>query len=281
MRRSPPESYAETYPDRTPSTRSPSPPLPMSPLALIATARCLIRRRTIRGLACLLLAATVSGVGCSLPHDPNGTLVQVRGGTMHVGVSEAAPWVTRDGEVPAGIEVDLVRRFADDLGSEVEWVWGTQEEHLEALERFDLHLVIGGLTRATPWRGRIALSAPYFTDTLRVGLPPHVPDGVAAPRSLDGLRVAVAPGSALAATLEERGAVPVPTDSLPVADLPVAAAAWELKRWGFAPTDLDLGRVPRVVAVPPGENGWLVRLERFLRHHTGDVADALRTEDPP
>jgi polar amino acid transport system substrate-binding protein len=220
--------------------------------------------------------AVALGAGCSLPYDPNGTLDDVRGDTLSVGVSEAPPWVARHGEAPGGVEADLVRRFADDLGAEVEWIWGGPEEHLEALERFQLDLVIGGLTRASPWRKRVAFTAPYFTDTLRIGIPPGAP----VPRTLEGLRVAVAPGSVLAATLEERGAVPVPTRDLAAADGPVAASAWELARWGFAATSIELGHVRHVLAVPPGENGWLVRLERFLRRHADEVASALRTDAP-
>lgn len=222
------------------------------------------------------LVALAVGAGCDLPHDPNGTLEDVRGGTLRVGVSEAPPWVVRAGDAPGGVEADLVRRFADDLGAEVEWIWGDPEEHLEALERFQLDLVIGGLTRASPWRKRVSFTAPYFTDTLRVGVPPGAP----VPRELDGVRVAVEPGAALAATLEERGAVPVPTRDLAAVGGPVAAPGWELARWGFATTDLTLGHTRHVLAVPPGENGWLVRLDRFLRRHTSDIAATLRTDTP-
>ena len=194
---------------------------------------------------------------------------------MRVGVVEAPPWVTHDGDAAGGVEADLVRRFADELGADVEWIWGREQDHLEALERFELDLVIGGLTQATPWRGRVGLTNPYFTDTLRIGVPPGTPPL----RNLEGARVAVGPGSALAATLEERGAEPVPTDSLAGAGLPVAAPAWELQRWGFDQTEIELGQAHHVLAVPPGENGWLVRLETFLRH-APDVTAALTDEAP-
>ena len=223
-----------------------------------------------------LVTALALGAGCDLPHDPKDTLENVRGDTVRVGVSESPPWVVRDGGSPAGVEADLVRRFADDLGAEVEWIWGAPQEHLEALRRFQLDLVIGGLTRASPWRRHVAFTAPYFTDTLRIGALPGAPP----PADLDGVRVAVEPGSALAATLEERGAVPVPTRDLTAVNIPVAASAWELARWGFVAADADLGHTRHVLAVPPGENGWLVRLERFLRRHATDVAPALRTGVP-
>src|SRR4051812_2484546 len=94
-------------------------------------------------------------VGCDLPRDPEGTLNRVRGGTMRVGLVENPPWVIRTEGEPKGVEVELVRRFAAELGAKPEWHWGAEQKHMRAMEKFELDLVIGGLLDDTPWSDSI------------------------------------------------------------------------------------------------------------------------------
>jgi polar amino acid transport system substrate-binding protein len=97
-----------------------------------------------------------------LPRDPEGTLDRVRGGTLRVGGVDAPPWIVREGERATGPEAELVEAFARSLGARVEWRWASQDEHMHALERFELDLVAAGLTQATPWRTRVALTRPWL-----------------------------------------------------------------------------------------------------------------------
>ena len=63
---------------------------------------------------------------------------------MRVGVSESDPWVElRSGisEPSGGAEVELVRRFARDLGARIEWVPGSEEELVDAMKRGSLDLL--------------------------------------------------------------------------------------------------------------------------------------------
>jgi hypothetical protein len=60
--------------------------------------------------------------------------------------------------------------------------------------------------------------------------------------------------------------------------MPVAAYTWQLKEWGFEPTGVELPEEKHIVAVPLGENGWLVRLERFLRANREEAVELLRKE---
>src|SRR3546814_2639302 len=69
---------------------------------------------------------------------------------MRVGVSENPSWTMIDGATASGVEVDLVEAFAGELGARIEWVHGTEAELLAALERFELDLVVAGLTQDTP-----------------------------------------------------------------------------------------------------------------------------------
>jgi polar amino acid transport system substrate-binding protein len=78
--------------------------------------------------------------------------------------------------------------------------------------------------------------------------------------------------------LKEKGAVPVPVEDLSVARMPVAAYEWQLKEWGLEPTGVELPEEKHVMAVPLGENGWLVELERFLREHREEAEELLREE---
>ncbi len=144
--------------------------------------------------------------GCGpFPRDPEETLSNIRsGGTMRVGVVENPPWTSFDGDGPGGVEVELVERFAAELGSEIAWIRGGESELMRELERFELDLVIGGLTKDSPWSKRVGFSRVYFSE------------------SREGKK-------------EEH-----------------------------------------VIAVPPGENGWVMRLDRFLKREGGGISGSIR-----
>lgn len=109
-----------------------------------------------------LSAVLLAACGAVLPRDPEASLARAEErGALLVGVAESPPWVVRRGGEAAGVEADLVRGFAAGRGLRVEWRWGGVEEHLGALERFELDLVAGGLTSDSPWGKRVALTRRY------------------------------------------------------------------------------------------------------------------------
>ena len=225
-------------------------------------------------LVALLALATAS---CGLPRDPDGTLDRVRGGVLRVGVVHSPPWASlpSSGEA-AGVEPRLVRALAAGLGARVEWVPGGESELLGALEERQLDLVVGGLSATSPWAPKLALSRPYYTDTLALGPAPGEP----APGELRDVRVGVERSRVAAAALEGEGAVPVAVPDLARFAGPVAAPAWRLAQVGRRADGPVLHREERVVAAPPGENGWLVHVERFLHAHADSVGPLLRREAP-
>jgi polar amino acid transport system substrate-binding protein len=233
-----------------------------------------MRRSTSVSIGVLLVLAAA----CGLPRDPEGTLDRVRGGTLRVGVAHNPPWASlrADGEA-AGVEPRLVRQLAAELDARVEWVPGGETALLAALEQHRLDLVVGGLSAADPRGVKLGFSRPYYTDTVMLG----VAAGTAAPARLDGVRVGVERSRAGAAALAAKGAVPVPVDDLPRFAGPVAAPAWRIARAGRAAAEPVLGEERRVFAAPPGENGWLVRVERFLHAHRDSVPVLLRREEAP
>ena len=113
-------------------------------------------------LAALVLA-TVALCACERwPHDPEGTLERVTGGTLRVGATESPPALVRgEGGAATGPEAELVRAFARARDARVEWRWGAQDAHMEALERYELDLVAGGLTAASPWKSRVGFTRPW------------------------------------------------------------------------------------------------------------------------
>ena len=121
-----------------------------------------------------------------MPRDPEGTLKKVeQRRTIRVGLVENAPWVIRSGDQPLGVEPQLVRDLAASLGAAPEWHWGSEQEHMEALETYDLDLVIGGLESNTPWSKKIGLTrreAPEGGQARAVPLnEPYVPQHLAPP----------------------------------------------------------------------------------------------------
>ncbi|HEX3034964.1 MAG TPA: transporter substrate-binding domain-containing protein [Thermodesulfobacteriota bacterium] len=215
-------------------------------------------------------------IGCKIPQDPEGTLKRVQGGTMRVGVSDNEPWVIKgpNGE-PSGVEVELVRQFAKELNAKVEWDWGSVEEHMEALKHYELDLVIGGITEATPWKKEVGMTRPYFTSRIVVGVSPSA----TLPQDIEGKKVIVPQSGAVAAYVKDAGGIPVRIKDPSQVNGLMAAPEWQLKRLGLTPSKIELHQDKHVMAVPNGENAWVMRLEEFLHSHGSQITKRLKQQE--
>ncbi|WP_372624641.1 transporter substrate-binding domain-containing protein [Falsiroseomonas sp.] len=211
------------------------------------------------------------------PRDPDGTLDHVlASGRMRVAAVDHVPWViVREGEPPSGAEAELVEAFARSLGVAVEWRRAPAFKALEALQRGDADLAIGGFARQAVAAHKVASHTyAYFTEALVVAAAPGAP----VPRELNDQQVHAAPALMAGGLIRERGGVPVSerTDSVRLIALP----GWQFPARGLVPTGIVLRRDEHVVAVPRGENAWIMRLERFLRAQSGGMAARLQAHAP-
>jgi polar amino acid transport system substrate-binding protein len=227
------------------------------------------------GLAALVVAVllAVGVAGCGIPRDPESTLDRVRGGTLRAGIAAREPWTTLEGGRPGGVEVELVERFAAELGATVAWVDGSEADLMAALEVRELDLVVGGLTADTPWQAKAAITRSYATTRVVVAVPASQPP----PDDIAGLRVAVEAGTDAAGVLEDKtDAVPVRVaDVTRVKGSAVAVDEWLLDDLGLRDTGVHLSKAKHVMATPLGENAFLVRLERFLIANQAQVPALL------
>lgn len=118
-------------------------------------------RPSLAARAGALLLALASLACGRFPRDPEGTLEEVRGGVLRVGAVASPSLLERTPDGADGPEAQVVERVARALGARVEWVWLAEEEAMERLERFELHVVAAGLSERSPWSGRVALTRPW------------------------------------------------------------------------------------------------------------------------
>jgi polar amino acid transport system substrate-binding protein len=220
-----------------------------------------------------LLALVVAGAACQFPRDVEGTLDRVEGGTLRVGVIEDPPWVELGGPEPRGLEPTLVRRFADGLGAEVEWIEATESDLVDALAGFQIDLIIGGLDRSWVYGREVALTRPYIDTEVEIGLPP----GTELPDELGGERIWVERNSEAAALLkeEEEDAIPVVFDHLSQIDGPALLDTYEIDALDYELSDYILRDHEHAMAVAMGENGFLVELENFLLDRGTEAEELL------
>src|SRR3954451_16104876 len=81
---------------------------------------------------------------------------------MRVCLVENPQWVVRGMGEPVGPEVDLAHLFASRFAARPQWFWGGEQKHMEALRRFELDLVVGGLDDRTPWPKSVGITRPDF-----------------------------------------------------------------------------------------------------------------------
>jgi polar amino acid transport system substrate-binding protein len=230
-----------------------------------------------RSLLLIALAACVCCAACgSLPRDPEQTLRRVQQSRrLRVGLVENPPWVIRTPGGPAGAEVELVEQFAREVGATPEWHWGGEQEQMEAIEHYQLDLLVGGLTNKTAWSKYVGLTSPYFESRVLVGVRKSAPPL----KSVKGVPVAVESGDAAAYYLQSKGASVVPVDDLSRAGTSaVAAPEWQLEKMGLSPTDVKLRTEEHVMVAPPGENAFIKRLDEFLSRRRGDVKAMLEQQ---
>jgi polar amino acid transport system substrate-binding protein len=214
-------------------------------------------KRTVAAIAVVLMLA-----GCGWPRDAAGTLADVRSGVLRVGLTESPPWTSMpDTGQPVGAEVRLVERLAGRLDARVQWYPGSESALMPALRGRALDLVVGGLDAKSPWTSEASLTRPYVTMRTVVAAPP----GTAVPTELDGVRVAVQAGTAEVAALTAENAEVVAVPAVTGREgIPVVVGEWRLAELGLTRSAHEVGKLDHVWAVPPGENGWQVEVERFL-----------------
>jgi Bacterial extracellular solute-binding proteins, family 3 len=216
----------------------------------------------------LILALTV---GCDVPRDAEGTLARVRNGTMRIGFTANDPWVRLVGDQVAGIEPALLRQWAEQLGTRVEWVSGSEASLVEALHKGELDVIVAGLLSDTPFSSKLGLSQPYIKARIRFAVPPGTPP----PEDWAGRPVAVAPDRlAIRAMIREEEAMPTSPGAFSPSDLAVAAYDFEIEARGLVPADPVLATERHVIATRPGESAFLLALDRFLQDY--DEAKMLR-----
>lgn len=229
----------------------------------------------MRGVLSAVLIVLLAGCG-TIPRDPEGTLARVRGGVLRAGFTVAHPWATGPEDDPEGIEVDLVERFAQELDATVEWVEGSEAELFEALEVRSLDLVVGGLDAADPWVASAAVTRPYATTLLTVGVPEDEP----APPTLEGMTIAVEAGSAAEGLVIKADATPRPVPDITAADGPAAVDDWLLDDLALVDSEHVLAEHKHVLAAALGENAFLVELERFLFRERATIQAAIAGAPP-
>lgn len=223
-----------------------------------------------------LVAAMLASAACGLPNDPESTLDRVTGATMRVGVTENPPWVVLGDDGPSGVEVEIVELFARELGAEIEWHEGSAEDLAAALGVRELDLLVGGIVSTSGLAAHAGLSHPYLTTQVVVAVPPGTYKG-----DIAGLEVAVESATEEAGILDKTDAVPVRVDDVTEVDGPVAVEGYLVDDLGLDDTGVRLSETDHVMAVPHGENAWLVRLERFLLDHEDEVRGILEEEGGP
>lgn len=194
---------------------------------------------------------------------------------MRVGVTEHDPWVRLGDGDPEGVEVEIVELFAEELNAEIEWFEASEEELAGAIEMRTIDLAIGGFTSTNTWSSKMSLTHPYLTTQVVVAVPPDSE----IEEDITGVEVAVEKGTAAAGVLDKTDADPVFVDDVTRVDGPRAIESYLLDDFDLRDTGLRLEEVDHVMAVPHGENAFLVKLERFLLDNTVTIDRILEEGD--
>ncbi|MGI0108246.1 transporter substrate-binding domain-containing protein [Salinimicrobium sp. WS361] len=98
---------------------------------------------------------------CTFPKDSEGSFEEAKDTSLKIGLVENPPYVITQGEEPEGSEVEMLREFASQEGLQVEFSKGSESDLVHKLEKFDLHIVAGGMDKKTLYKKKAALTTAY------------------------------------------------------------------------------------------------------------------------
>ena len=220
--------------------------------------------------ACLLCVALPS---CGdFPRDAEDNLKQAEAGrSLRVGWSSAGPWVRGvPGGEPAGIEPDIIRRWAASRGFKVQWVEASEGQLVEGLNENSIDIAVAGFTDQAPHGGMVGQTQPYLQAKVVIGMRP----GASAPEKWKGVTVSYDPRRPeFAGLLLKEKAVPT-TGPAPYRILyePELAAA------GLVAADRPLRIERRTIATGPSANALTLALDKFLHANKASIEARLAQE---
>lgn len=207
----------------------------------------------------LVVTLVIFTGGCEgFPKDPNGTLEKARNNILKVGLTgyDAAADVPAE---PVSGQITFVRQFAREINAKIRWVKGSQGDITELLSHHELHMAIGGFTPDSPFKNEITLSKPYFAEKIKIA-----GRGRAVPGRIKNEQVIVK-DYITAMYVREKGAIPVISSAFSApGNVLIAARESELNKMGIQQDDRILHKLEYVVAIPMGENAFLIALEKFI-----------------
>ncbi len=225
----------------------------------------------IGAAAAILLGISLSGCG-DFPRDAENTLREAEGGRpLRVGWSSAGPWVRAvPGGEPAGIEPDLVRRWAASRGYRIQWIEASEAQLVEGLNENSLDVAVAGFTDQAPHGGMIGQTQPYLDAKVVIGMRP----GAAVPDSWKGVPVSYDPRRPEFAGLLLREKAAPTTGPAPYRLVyePELAAA------GLVPAGKPLRTERRTIATGPSANALTLALDKFLHANKAGIEARLAQE---
>lgn len=95
------------------------------------------------------------------PHDPGESWKIAKKSKLIVGVTENPPFTIEEENHFSGIEIELIEDFARQENLEVSFLRGSESELIKKLEKYEIHLLLGGFDKKTLWKRKATPSASY------------------------------------------------------------------------------------------------------------------------
>ena len=213
--------------------------------------------RIFRGVFLMVSLAAIAVACDNFPKDPRGSFEKAKTTGLLVGVINDVPWAYSDGQSAAGWDADIVKGFAEKHNMRVEWVPGAEHDLIPALEEGELHMLIGGITKDSPFKHLVGLSNPYCKEEIVIC-------GLGGGSDIRRREVGVKTASGLGAYVKKKRGIPVYVDSLQLFPGPVAVANSRYHKTPLQNCSEPIKILHHVIAVAKGENKLLLKLEEHI-----------------
>lgn len=101
----------------------------------------------------VLLAFLVTA--CNFPKDPENTFENAQEHQLKIGVTENIPFTSKNEE---GKEIDFLKEFARSENLETEFIYGSESDLIEKLEKREIAILAGGFDKNTIWVKKLGLA---------------------------------------------------------------------------------------------------------------------------